>query len=76
MKNKLKDEILNCIDKYKEFAECYATTCKQVEDVLSDAGRSKFYKVFTKVIDSTFNDTEMALSKGYELIDDLISEMG
>jgi hypothetical protein len=74
MKKELKDEILNCIDKYKEFAECYATTCRQIEDALSDAERSTFYRVFTKVIDSTFNDTELALSKGYEFINDLILE--
>lgn len=70
----LRDEITKCISKYEEFRESYWTTCKQVEDALSDADRGEFYRVFTKVIDSTVTETGRALSRGNGFINGLIIE--
>ena len=57
-----------------EFRESYWTTCKQVEEVLSDADRAEFYRVFTKVIDPTVEATEQAISQGHGFIKGLIVE--
>lgn len=70
----LSDEIIKCQKQFEEFRESYWTTCKQVEEVLSDADRAEFYRVFTKVIDPTVEATEQAISQGHGFIKGLIVE--
>ena len=70
----LRDEITICISKYEDFRESYWTICNQVEEILSDADSREFYRVFTKVIDSTVTETGRAISKGNGFINGLIIE--